>query len=107
MKQYVDRWDDEDDEEEQIDPQTWQVHVNVDFRGYLAWYQPRTRCWLTHAAPQQPGVHVPTLSDTYAYHRDEQLAAAVSFMNCTSVFTKLSMCCLIICIFFSCRPTFP
>lgn len=53
------------------------LHTEASYRAYLQWYQPRTRCRITFAATQ-PQPHVPTAQDTYARHRDEYLAGAVS-----------------------------
>jgi hypothetical protein len=50
------------------------------YKEYLRWYQPRTRCRITYV-PSQPQPHQATVEDTYAHHRDQALAAAVSSFN--------------------------
>ena len=75
LKSWVDLWDDAD--EDVVEPTG--PHVPMLFHTYLTWYLPQTRSRIEFVE-SQPQPHIASLQDAYAYHRDEALAGAVSFL---------------------------
>ena len=54
-------------------------HVPSFFHAYLTWYLPQTRPRITFVDLHLQ-IHMTSLQDGYAYHRDEALAGVVSFI---------------------------
>lgn len=85
LKPYVDAWDEAD--EDVFEPIG--DHTDEWYQHFLTWYQARTRIRVTYAETQQVA-HEATSTDTYARHRDEALAGAVSqYFNFLFQYTTL------------------